>query len=99
MERALPLFVLAAMRSVNDPYAPLTWRFILTAAHELAGAREEFDEYALQAIDSIGICARWKDFFLSHSAVVRMRQQRMDGAPAKWRNADCEVTSHILTLT
>ena len=60
MERALPLFVLAAMRSVNDPYAPLTWRFILTAANELAGAREEFDEYALQAIDSIGICARWK---------------------------------------
>ena len=40
-----------------------------------------------------------RDFFLSHSAVVRMRQQRMDGAPAKWRNADCEVTSHILTLT
>jgi hypothetical protein len=38
MEKALPLFVLAAMRSINDPSSPSVWRFILTAAHRLAGA-------------------------------------------------------------
>jgi hypothetical protein len=37
MEKALPLFVLSAMRSVNDPSSPSVWRFILTAAHRLAG--------------------------------------------------------------
>jgi hypothetical protein len=37
MENALPLFVLAAMRSVNAPSCTSVWRFILTAAHRLAG--------------------------------------------------------------
>jgi hypothetical protein len=59
IEGALPLFVLAAMRSVNDPGTLSTWRFILTAAHELAGSRPELDASALQSIDSMGICFRW----------------------------------------
>lgn len=36
MEGTMPLFVLAALRSVNDP-TPSPWRFILDTAHELAG--------------------------------------------------------------
>jgi len=59
MEGALPLFVLAAMRSVNDPCTSSAWKSILTAAHELADARPDFDIPALQAIDSIGISSRW----------------------------------------
>jgi hypothetical protein len=42
LEGSLPLFVLAAIRSVNDRCLSSTWTFILNAAHELAGAREEF---------------------------------------------------------
>ena len=60
IERALPLFVLAAMGSVNDPSAPSTWRFILSAAHELAGGRTDFDTSVLMEIDSMGICSRWE---------------------------------------
>jgi hypothetical protein len=62
IERTLPLFVLAAMRSVNDACISPTWRFILDAAHELAGARTDFDASALEAIDSIGIRSRWRGF-------------------------------------
>lgn len=43
MEGSLPLFVLAAMRIVNDSCPSSTWRFILTEAHELAGATTEFE--------------------------------------------------------
>ena len=39
MEGTLPLFVLAAMRSMNAPTSSSAWRFILTTAHELAGTR------------------------------------------------------------
>lgn len=39
MEGMLPLFVLDAMRSMNDSCSSPTWRFILTTAHELAGTR------------------------------------------------------------
>ncbi len=39
MEGTLPLFVLAAIRSMNDTSASPGWRFILAAAHELAGSR------------------------------------------------------------
>jgi len=39
MEGTLPLFVLAAMRSMNDSTSSPAWRFILTTAHELAGTR------------------------------------------------------------
>jgi hypothetical protein len=43
MEGSLPLFVLAAIRIVNDSCPSSTWRFILTEAHELAGATTEFE--------------------------------------------------------
>ena len=38
MEGTLPLFVLSALRGMNDSSSLSGWRFILTAAHELAGA-------------------------------------------------------------
>jgi len=53
LEGSLPLFVLAAMRSVNDSCASSTWRFILSAAHELAGVRADFNEYTLGDIHSM----------------------------------------------
>ena len=62
MERTLPLFVLAAMRSVNDASITSDWRFILTAAHELTGDRTDFDASGLKGVDSMGICARWRGF-------------------------------------
>jgi len=36
MDGALPFFVLAAMRSVNEPSSSSPWKLILTAAHDLA---------------------------------------------------------------
>jgi len=54
LEGSLPLFVLAAMRSVNDSCASSPWKFILTAAHELAGVRAEFTGYTLGDIHSMG---------------------------------------------
>jgi hypothetical protein len=36
MDGALPFFVLAAMRSVNEPSSSSPWQLILTAAHDLA---------------------------------------------------------------
>jgi hypothetical protein len=54
IEGSLPLFVLAALRSVNDRCASSTWRFILNAAHELAGVRTDFDESMLDDIRSLG---------------------------------------------
>ena len=38
MEEVLPLFVHAALRSLNDSGSSSAWRFILTAAHELAAS-------------------------------------------------------------
>ena len=46
MEGTLPLFVLGALRSLNDSTSSPTWRFILTAAHELAGSRMDLVPYA-----------------------------------------------------
>ena len=43
MEGSLPFFVLAAIGSINDSRPSSTWKFILTEAHELAGARAELD--------------------------------------------------------
>jgi len=62
MEKSLPLFVLAAMRSFNDPSTSSTWKLILTAAHELAGTQLDFGASDLQTIDSMGICSRWEGF-------------------------------------
>jgi hypothetical protein len=53
-EGSLPLFVLAAMGSVNDSCSSSTWRFILTAAHELADNQTEVDAFAFQNEDSMG---------------------------------------------
>jgi hypothetical protein len=39
MEDTLPPLVLAAIRSVNDTSCSSVWRFLLTAAHKLAGAQ------------------------------------------------------------
>ncbi len=36
MDGALPLFVLDAIRSVNEPSSSSSWKLILTAAHDLA---------------------------------------------------------------
>lgn len=47
MEGTLPLFVLGAMRSMNDSSSLSGWRFILTAAHELAGYRMDLLPFAL----------------------------------------------------
>lgn len=47
IEGSLPLFVLDAIRSLNDNCESSEWRFILTAAHELAGVRTDFDGCAL----------------------------------------------------
>ena len=55
MEESLPLFVLAAMRSMNDPYSSSPWKIILSAAHELAGVGTEFDPSALHSLSSIAI--------------------------------------------
>jgi hypothetical protein len=43
MEGSLPFFVLAAIGSINDSRPSSTWKFILTEAHELAGARAGLD--------------------------------------------------------
>lgn len=48
MEGTLPLFVLAALRSMNDSTASPGWRFILTGAHELAGSRMDMVPFAAQ---------------------------------------------------
>lgn len=52
MEGTLPLFVLAAMRSLNDFSASPAWRFILTTAHELAGSRMDLVPFALHGFGS-----------------------------------------------
>jgi hypothetical protein len=47
MKAVLPLFVLDAMHSINDPGPPSHWRLILTAAHGLAGVRHEEPAFSL----------------------------------------------------
>jgi HDOD domain len=55
MEESLPLFVLAAIRSMTDSYSSSPWKIILTAAHELAGVGSEFDPSTLHNLSSIAI--------------------------------------------
>ncbi len=54
MEGTLPLFVLDAMRSMNDASSSPGWRFILTAAHELAGSRMDLVPFALHGSSFAG---------------------------------------------
>jgi hypothetical protein len=60
IEGSLPLFVLSAIRSMNDSHSSSTWKFILTAAHELAGARTDFEPSTILDFSSIGISSRWR---------------------------------------
>jgi hypothetical protein len=55
MERALPPFVLAALRSVRESDPSSDWRFILTAAHELAAPGKGFDSIARTESSSMGM--------------------------------------------
>ena len=56
MEGSLPLFVLAAIRSTKDSSSSSPWKFILTAAHELAEARTDFDPSTLKDFSSKECC-------------------------------------------
>ena len=60
MEGMLPLFVLAALRSVNDPRPSSMWRFILTTAYELAGTRPDSNESSHYEPGTLGMGSRWK---------------------------------------
>lgn len=57
MERTLPLFVLNAMHSMSDSSSLSIWRFILKSAHELAGARTDFEAPAFCGVNSFSISA------------------------------------------
>jgi hypothetical protein len=59
MEGSLPLFVLSAIRGMNDSCSSSIWKFILNAAHELAGARADFDPSTFHDFSSIGISSHW----------------------------------------
>jgi hypothetical protein len=50
IEESLPLFVIGAIRNSHDPHLSSTWKFILSEAHELAGARTDFDRTTLTKI-------------------------------------------------
>jgi len=62
MEGSLPLFVLSAVRSMNDSCSSSRWRLILTAAHELAGVRTGFDPSTPHDSGSLGVSSRWRPF-------------------------------------
>jgi HDOD domain len=62
MEGSLPLFVLSAVRSMNDSCSTSRWRLILSAAHELAGVRTSFDPSTPRDSGSLGIRSRWRPF-------------------------------------
>jgi hypothetical protein len=49
IKAVLPLCVLDAMHSINDPGPPSHWRLILTAAHGLAGMRHEDAAFAISS--------------------------------------------------
>jgi hypothetical protein len=50
IEESLPFFVIAAIRSSHDPHSSSTWKFILSEAHELAGARTNLDRTNLTTL-------------------------------------------------
>jgi hypothetical protein len=62
MEGSLPLFVLAAVRSMNDSCSSSRWKLILTAAHELAGVRPGFDPSTPLVSGPLGVGSRWRPF-------------------------------------
>lgn len=58
MEGTLPNFVLAALRGMNDSNSTSSWRFILTAAHELAGSRMDLVPFAHPSLNLAGANSR-----------------------------------------
>ena len=58
MSGALPPFVLTAIQSIKDSSAPSVWKSILTAAHELAGVRTDFDASAFSGKNTVLIGSR-----------------------------------------
>ena len=58
MEDALPVFVINAMRNVNDSGLDSDWRFILTAAYELAGPRQELVTTSIDDRTAMSISSR-----------------------------------------
>jgi hypothetical protein len=61
VEGSLPLFVLSAIQSMNDSRSSSTWKIILTSAHELAGARPDFDPATRQDFKPLVISPRWRE--------------------------------------
>ena len=59
MEGSLPLFVLSAIQSMNDPHSCSIWKIVLTSAHELAGARPDFDPTTRRDFNPLVISPRW----------------------------------------
>jgi hypothetical protein len=59
MEGSLPLFVLSALRSVKDSCCSSNWKFILNAAHELAGANAHFYPPTLHDFRPMIISSPW----------------------------------------
>jgi hypothetical protein len=57
MEGTLPLFVQNAMHSMSDSSGSSVWRFILKSAHELAGARTDFEPSSSCGASSLAVCA------------------------------------------
>jgi hypothetical protein len=51
IEGSLPLFVLAAIRTLNHASPTSTWRFILTAAHQFADTLKDFDAAAARRMN------------------------------------------------
>jgi hypothetical protein len=60
MEGSLPLFVLSALRNANDSCGCSIWKFILTAAHELAGANAHFYPSTLRSFSSFVFRPPWE---------------------------------------
>jgi hypothetical protein len=57
---SLPLFVLSAIHSMNDSCSSSVWKFVLTAAHELAGARTDYDPSAFHDVASPEVRSSWR---------------------------------------
>ena len=62
MEGSLPLFVLSALRSMKDDCSTSRWKVILTAAHELASVRTDFEPSIKLPCDPLEISSRWRPF-------------------------------------
>lgn len=87
MKESLPPFVLNAMSSANDSCGSSPWRFILTAAHELASAQTDIDAFDIREMDSVGTSSSWFRFLPSATGCISvssgMPSSRI-GVNAKW---------------